>query len=420
MTQDVKAIRPRYGKNFRCIGSACEDTCCHGWTVQIDKGTYEKYAAFPDSRLRGLAQQYVSINETNANDVLFAQIQLTAEKHCPFLSPDRLCGVQQEYGAEYLSAACSIYPRMLNRVEDELEVSLHLSCPEAARNILLVEGSTEAEALDDAAFFRTEPAARLAGNSEGLPHKPYAHFREMRECIRQLLRNRGRPVWQRLFLLGTLCQQLDAITTPEQDATVPRILEEYREIVAQGSLRNEMEKIPAQIAVQLDVVLRLADMRVRAGASGKRFYECFQAFVQGVGYSPQATAADYAWRYVEAEEKYLRPFLARYPFLLENYLLNYVYRTLFPFAPKPGVHHTQRSIFDEFLLLAAQYAVVYGLLAGMAGHYREEFGSDHVIQLVQSFSKAVEHNPTYLQQVLEFIRNGKLANTQGIAILLKW
>ncbi len=34
---------PEYMKEFQCIGSECEDTCCAGWRVSVDKDTFMKY-----------------------------------------------------------------------------------------------------------------------------------------------------------------------------------------------------------------------------------------------------------------------------------------------------------------------------------------------------------------------------------------
>ena len=34
---------PEYYKQFQCIGGACEDTCCAGWNITVDKPTYQKY-----------------------------------------------------------------------------------------------------------------------------------------------------------------------------------------------------------------------------------------------------------------------------------------------------------------------------------------------------------------------------------------
>jgi len=122
---------------------------------------------------------------------------------------------------------------------------------------------------------------------------------------------------------------------------------------------------------------------------------------------------------VEAEARCCRPFFERHPHVLENYLLNYVYRTLFPFGREASAHHTPQSVFGEYLLMVMQFVLINGLLIGMAGRYREEFGEAHVVKLVQSFSKAVEHNPSYLKEINKFIEDRKLGTLEGLVILLK-
>ena len=34
---------PDYYKDFRCIADKCEDTCCAGWQIVIDKESLQKY-----------------------------------------------------------------------------------------------------------------------------------------------------------------------------------------------------------------------------------------------------------------------------------------------------------------------------------------------------------------------------------------
>ena len=101
--------------------------------------------------------------------------------------------------------------------------------------------------------------------------------------------------------------------------------------------------------MQLDVVLRLMDQRIRAGSCGARFLECFEAFLEGIGYSPESTAGSDVQHYVEAEATYCRSFFERQPHILENYLLNYIYRTLFPFGREASAHHTPQGIFGELV-----------------------------------------------------------------------
>ena len=51
-------LRPHYAKNFHCIGTRCQDNCCRGWNVFIDKSTYQRYQSLPALRpiLRNLRE----------------------------------------------------------------------------------------------------------------------------------------------------------------------------------------------------------------------------------------------------------------------------------------------------------------------------------------------------------------------------
>ena len=387
--------------------------------VSLDRRTYEKYQSFPEGELRILAQQYVVRNTEDPTETLYGCLNLTAAHECPFLSADRLCKIQKELGVETLSPTCSIYPRALNDVHGEIEVSLCLSCPEAARQVLLDPEFNNRVAGKEASWFHTDQFSRLAANGEGLIHKPYGDFDEVRQAIVMLLRDRGRPLWQRMFLLGMLCKRLGEISTPEQDAAVPEVLAAYAKVVATESQKQKLENLASQPAAQLDTVLWLSDLRLRAGGSGERFRECVMGALDGLGYAPQAPAPDYTRRYLQAERQYLRPLLEEHPYLLENYLLNYIYRTLFPFGRQASAHFTPQDIYSEFLLLAAQYSMVQGLLIGLAGHYREQFDVQHVVKLVQVLSKAIEHTPSFLVQINDFLKTRNLANPEGTLILLK-
>jgi lysine-N-methylase len=388
-------------------------------SIPLDRRTYEQYRALPDGELNLLARQCVVRNPENSSDTLFGRIDLTPANDCPFLNAEHLCKIQQALGVEALSPACSIYPRALNEVQGVVEVSLYLSCPEAARQVLLDPEFNNRVAGENASWFHTSQFSRLAANGDGLIHKPYGYFDQVRQSITTLLRDRGRLLWQRVFLLGMLCKQLGEIRTPEQDAKVPAILAVYAGMVATGGLKQELEKVPAQPAAQLDTVLRLSDMRMQAGASGERFRDCVLEALDGVGYSPGAPDPDYSGRYLQAERQYFRPLMAQHPHMLENYLLNYTYRTLFPFGRQASAHSSPQDIYAEYLLLLAQFSMVQGLLIGLAGHYRERFEVSHVVKLIQAFSKAVEHNPSFLTEMTNFLAAHDLANPQGMVTLLK-
>ena len=37
MRNNVDMISPKYVEKFKCIGGECEDNCCMGWDIDVDK-----------------------------------------------------------------------------------------------------------------------------------------------------------------------------------------------------------------------------------------------------------------------------------------------------------------------------------------------------------------------------------------------
>ncbi len=409
---------PTYAGAFRCIGAACEDTCCRDWSIPVDRQTYQIYQSFPVNKLGSIVAHFVSLKD-GAPESLHARIELAPSGFCPFFTPERDCSIQREYGARVLPTTCSVYPRALNMVAGELEGSLHLSCPEAARNVLLNPSSMQVAADLQSGQFRTDNFAVLATHGEGKAYKPYHFYKAVRALLVSLVRDRTRPLWQRLLLIGSLCQRLDGITSPAQDEAVAGVLEDYRHLEQHSGLQAALESMPSDPAVKLNVIFRLTDACIRDSGSAGRFRETFLTFVEGISVPVNDACRDDLERFRLAEESYHQPFFDAFPFILENYLLNYMFRTLFPFGREGSPHFVQQGIFDEYILMATQFAWINGLLIGVSAHYRQAFAAEHVVKVIQSFSRAVEHSPFMTQTIVEYMQQRKLDSLEGMAVMLK-
>ena len=133
---------------------------------------------------------------------------------------------------------------------------------------------------------------------------------------------------------------------------------------------------------------------------------------------------DLAARFLAAHLQFYQPFLGPREYMLENVLVNYVHRTMFPFGPQRSeklldVVHAQGSMPDKFRLLAAYLAVVQVLLTGAAACHREQFGEEHVVRVVYSFSRSFEHSTTFPQRVLELLSAHGLSDCASAAALLR-
>lgn len=120
--------KPAFYDTFRCIASACPDSCCKEWDVQVDAEAAACYRQLPGAlgdRLREVLKD--EDGET---------VMTIVDGRCPMWRSDGLCRIQAELGEEALCKVCREFPRLTHDYGDFVELGLELSCPEAARIIL--------------------------------------------------------------------------------------------------------------------------------------------------------------------------------------------------------------------------------------------------------------------------------------------
>lgn len=408
---------PTYAAEFRCIGPACEDPCCGDWDIPLDKQTYERYRQFPQGKLGTVVSQFVSINASGGPRELYAEIKRAPSGFCPFWGADHLCSIQKEYGPQLLSATCSIYPRSLSYVDGVLEGSLSLSCPEAARNVLLNPAFLQVQGNLLSGAFRTDNSYQLAGKGDA--RKPYRSFVSLRTFLIEIVQDRSQPLWQRLLSIGALCERLEKVLAAAGEEAVPEVLRDCRQQMRPGAMHSQLANLPRDPALKLDVVMKLTDQRVREKTCGKRFRDTFWSFIEGIASPDGSAPGDDISRFLYAEKTYHRPFFEKHPFIFENYLLNYMFQNLFPLGREAQTQFAPRSIFEEFVLMTTQFAWINTLLNGVAGSQRQAFSEQHVVQTVQSFTREVEHYPPVLNSIVEYMKMRKMNNLQGMSIMLR-
>ena len=394
------------------MGPECEDTCCGDWDIPLDKITYLKYRQFPAEALGSLVSHFVTACEGEAHDNWFASIRRKPDGSCPFFGEDRLCGIQKQYGPGLLSSTCSLYPRSLAMVHGVLEGSLSLSCPEAARQVLLEEHSTEQIGDLLSGQFRIDNVFGVQEN-KGLG----AIYLQVRGVIVELIRDRSRPIWQRLLLIVALCGRLDSVGDHDLFAASD-LLVKYRKSLGQGS-SSELDRISPQIAHRLELAIILSNQRCQDKDCGSRLKDIFWDFIETIGSVTSAGADEDVQRFQRASQNHLEPLLREAPFMLENYLLNYTYQHLFPFGRAGSNRFLAHTMSEEAVLLVIRYSWMTTLLTGVAGRHGSSFGKAHVVSAVQSFTRAVEHTPYILEEALAFLRSRGMDTMSGLAKLLR-
>src|SRR5258708_7718020 len=254
----AQMLLPQYVHQFKCIGGACEDSCCQGWNVTIDKETYRKYKACPDPELLVSMTTNLKRNRSRPTDTHYAEIKLTNDLVCPFLDTERLCSIQNTLGEEYLSLTCTSYPRTSNVVNDVIEQSLTMSCPEAARMALLNPGVMEFDEMENATSSRT--AMAYAIDTRSLPPTNAGHyFWELRIFTIEVLQNREYTLGERLILLGMFYRALREFVEQGNVLGTRELIASYTANIAGGLYREHLAMLPARNPVQMLLLKQVMD-----------------------------------------------------------------------------------------------------------------------------------------------------------------
>ena len=130
---------PSHFSGFSCLGAECEDTCCRNWEVKLDRDHYDslKKVMSKDSVDKSMFEQYIRFNESSiSSDHDYAFIRMGVNGYCAMLDNKGLCSIHAKHGVSVLGNVCTMFPRVISRCIDTVELSGALSCPEVVRNCI--------------------------------------------------------------------------------------------------------------------------------------------------------------------------------------------------------------------------------------------------------------------------------------------
>lgn len=181
---------PDYYDEFECIAGDCEDTCCAGWQIVIDKESLKRYWNENGDYKKKLHRSIDWMQKTFRQD---------KDKRCAFLKDDNLCEMYQKLGEKSLCKTCQSYPRHTEEFENVRETSLSLSCPVVARMLLGRKKPVQ---------FKSE---EREGEEEFAGFDPflYSNLLDARELIISILQDRKLSIETRMVLCLGLAYDIE-------------------------------------------------------------------------------------------------------------------------------------------------------------------------------------------------------------------
>lgn len=403
----------RYFGQFRCIGGDCEEHCCSGWQIPIDRPAYLRYQTIPEADLRErLRGKMTLLPDGKRTESQYATLSADATGACPMMDANtRLCDLHSRKGPEWLSRLCDTYPRTTAQRATHTTQFLTPSCPEAARLILR---SRDALDLLDAQGHLVPPTplpAEEARPGGGDPVAPLAEA--IQDTLRGLIRDPRLRAAEALAIFGVVARKPRTMAghTParEQHGTMVRLLRTLRDPVGIDAAKRHVDALPLSRDFHRAVLAEIHAGFLKTLTPRPRLQavmtECDQALRIG-------EAEGFAERFETALRQWFEPFDDRHPHLLKNYLLNAIGHENFPAGPAARLEH-------EYLSLSVRLAMIRMYLIGVAAFRGEALGEADYVRVIQTFSRDFEHNRAFMNHVLEQMQAARLDTTSAAMLLLR-
>lgn len=392
---------PQYVKDFACIGGACEDTCCAGWKVTVDKKSYQLYKKVKEPNLKELLAKNISRERANPSEWSYAKIKMDDENNCTFLTEDGWCRIHSELGEEALCHTCKVYPRMAKQFTDRAEMSLTPSCPEAARKMLLNPNGIDF--LFDDTYRHSLPILTTINT------KQHPHYWELRSFAIQILQNQSQSLEIRLIVLGLFFNKFTSLPPKEQNQSMNGLMETYERILLDTEQLKLLLDLPENLSFQINMMRDLLKYRLTTGLGSQRYSECLQEVLDGLALEEKENIEQSVECYKKNIVSY-NTFMNEHSYMLENYLVNAVFKDVFP--------TNYESYYESYVMLIVNFSLLKLHLIGMSGS-DAGLTVEKVIKLIQSYSKVIEHNSSYLSGVREALKDSGYTTMAHMIVLLK-
>ena len=360
--------RPDYYDEFACIADKCEDTCCAGWQIVIDRETLKKYTRIKGDFRKRMWRSVHWFSGTFKQD---------KDKRCAFLNDKNLCDLYLSQGEEGFCKTCREYPRHTEEFEGVREITLSISCPEVARILM--------NRMEPVKFISYEDEAEE--EYEDFDPFLYSILEDARKEMMDILQNRELSISDRILLVLGMAHDMQGCLNRQEIFGCNDVIDKYKSDKA---------------------LLFVQEYQKRAGTKEKEFALAHTMFRhlfklellrQEWGILLQETE-DLLYREEEAYAKVQAEFQSCHSSSMDIHLEQLLVYFLFTYFPG--------AVYDGEIYAKAQLAVyctwmIWEIWRARWLKNEKSLDLEEMTELVYRFSREVEHSDLNLQMVEEIL-----------------
>lgn len=383
----MKIRVPEYFKDFKCIASKCEDTCCAGWGIVIDDVTYDRYKNVQGKFGERLRSEIV--HEAGEN------IFVLKGNNCPFLNKEKTCDIYINIGEENLCYTCQQYPRYTEEFGSLREIGISLSCPEAARIMLN---------NDKKVTFELSENEEVVSSYNDINAQLFIELLQSRNIVMDMLQDRDIDLRKRVALALLFVDEIQEKIDESEIKEIKSVREKYSDKLFLEELLEKLEEYKDNEGIKYDNI--------------QEYFNVFRDLKHITPNDPLGLndALRYFWQADEDEELYIlkhKQFVEYYEdkiYKFENILVYFVFR------------YFMKAVFDYDALAKIKTAIIsYMMIRELAVvRYIEnnEFTDEDMVDIAHTYSKDIEHLEENIEALAELFETNKVFDIEEMVMAL--
>lgn len=399
----MKVLKPVYYGDFKCIANKCIDSCCIGWRVDIDKKSYKKYKKVNGEFSKKINESIVR-NRSSNTDLQYGKMKLNNNR-CKMLNEDNLCNLYITLGENYLCNTCKMYPREIKKYGDVYERNLSMSCPEVARYIINMKEqfsfNMEEEnlsELDKNYIFNNKQDEKL-----------YNLLWESRILAMEVNQFKEIDLWKRIVFLKLIVDKVQNRIDESNYNNYLELLNILRSEITNINVINSLDKIPMIFDIKLKFIQSVLQARYNQGTNNEKYINLIEEYNE---LFEQVNSDENILELIEKKENEFNNYLKEKQNILENLLIYLIYKYFMEALNTKDVNKAVTKIIINYVMIKT-------FLLARYNKNNKELKEEDFVEIFYVFSRAVEHNSMFLNELYKNIKEAGYDNINYVTILVR-
>ena len=399
----MKVLKPVYYGDFKCIANKCIDSCCIGWRVDIDKKSYKKYKKVNGEFSKKINESIVR-NRSSNTDLQYGKMKLNNNR-CKMLNEDNLCNLYITLGEKYLCNTCKMYPREIKKYGDVYERNLSMSCPEVARYIINMKEqfsfNMEEEnlsELDKNYIFNNKQDEKL-----------YNLLWESRILAMEVIQFKEIDLWKRVVFLKLIVDKVQNRIDESNYNNYLELLNILRSEITNINVINSLDNIPVALDIKLKFIQSILQAKNNQGSSNEKYSNLIEEYN---ALFEQVNTDENILDSIEKKEKEFNTYLKDKENILENLLIYLIYTYFMEALNTKDVNKAVTKIIINYVMIKT-------FLLARYNKNNKELKEEDFVEVFYIFSRVVEHNSVFLNELYKNIKEAGYDNINYVTILVR-